>query len=286
MRDAREIVNVRYAVWRFVSAVGQANAATTAFLACWPFGVISHDSAAVHHGLRRIRTPAQPHITVLHGQTCRPAGIAMHHTVTMPGADVVAVGTLRYTSLARVVCDLANPRDPWETLAIVDDAVALGASRIWLNRSAKQLALGRGGVDLVAKATAPDASSEFRSWLERAGAHVFDLGGLPAPEWNVPVRDRRGSIGIVDALWPEYRVVSELQGLRFHTTARQLERDNRKRNRLSEADYRLRVASWSDLVYSPVEVVATLARALQAAGAHVDLTRIPRQIIVPPRPFC
>lgn len=286
MRDAREIASVRYAVWRFVSAVGQPNAAITAFLACWPFGVISHDSAAVHHGLRRIDAPGQPHITVLHGQTCRPAGIVVHHTLTMPGADVVCLGTLRYTSLARLVCDLANPSDPWETLAIVDDAVALGASRTWLNRTATQLAVGRGGVELVAKATAPGASSDFRSWLERAGAHVFALGGLPPAAWNVPLRDRRGRIGIVDALWREHRVIAELQGLRFHTTGRQLERDNRKRNRLSEADYRLRVASWSDLVHTPVEVVATLGRALQAAGADVDLARIPRTIVVPPRPFC
>src|SRR3712207_77252 len=58
-----------------------------AYLACWPFGVISHDSAAAYHELRRIRPPDKPHITVLHGQTCRPAGIDVHHSTALPAQD-------------------------------------------------------------------------------------------------------------------------------------------------------------------------------------------------------
>ena len=33
--------------------------------------------------------------------------------------------------------------------------------------------------------------------------------------WNAEVRDSRGRIGIADALWPQYRVICELKGLRF-----------------------------------------------------------------------
>lgn len=285
LRDTGEIQNQRYGVWRFVSATGSADPAITAFLACWPAGVISHDTTAVFYGLRRVARPEKPHITVLDGVTCRPTGVVVHHTTSLPGADILKSGPLRYTSLARNVCDLANPRNQWETLAILDDAVALGAKPRWIHERALALSLGRGGVDTVAKATAPGASSEFRSWLERAACDVFAAGGLPAAEWNVPLHDSAGLIGVVDALWRPYQVVSELQGLRFHTTPRQLERDNRKRNRLGDAHHQLRVSSWTDLVHDPVDVVATLMRALRAAGADLDLARIPRDIAVPAHPF-
>jgi hypothetical protein len=272
-------------VWRFVSAAGTPDPAITAFLACWPAGVISRQSAAAFHGLKRIAIPASPHVTVLHGQTCRPSGISVHHTTSLPGVDVLKRGPVRYTSLARTTCDLANPGDPWETLAILDDAVALGAARRWLYARAVQLSRGRGGVELVAKATSPTGAAEFRSWLERTSSHVFRVGGLPDPEWNVAVRDDDGLIGIVDALWRYYWVIAELQGLRFHTTPRQLERDNHKRNRLGDAEHQLRIASWSDIVHTPVAVVATLMRALRAAGADLDPARIPRDIAVPAHPF-
>jgi len=178
LRDAGEIEQRRYSVWRFVSAAGTPDPAITAFLACWPAGVISRQSAATFHGLKRIAIPASPHITVLHGQTCRPSGISVHHTTSLPGVDVLKRGPVRYTSLARTTCDLANPSDPWETLAILDDAVALGAARPWLHARAVQLSRGRGGVELVAKATSPTGAAEFRSWLE----HTWSKGSHPGGE--------------------------------------------------------------------------------------------------------
>lgn len=90
------------------------------------------------------------------------------------------------------VCDLSTADDPWESLSILDDAVACGASLRWINRVAKARVHGRDGVALIERATRTGAVAEFRSWLERAGAHIIRLGGLPAPQWNVPVRDERG----------------------------------------------------------------------------------------------
>lgn len=284
MRACGETIVVRPGVGRFAWA-DEPDPAVTAFLACWPHGVISHASAARYHGLTRVAMPSEPSVTVSHGRTCRQSGIDVHYSRTLSASDVLRVGPLRYTTLARTPCDLATSANPWETLSIVDDSIAAGAKRKWINQVAASLAAGRDGVALVERATRVGASNEFRSWLERAGAHVFARGGLPNPRWNVRVHDDDGLIGVVDSLWLSYNVVCELKGLRFHTTPAQLRRDDQRNNRLLDAGYGVRSVSWRDLVDDAPGAVATVMRALNVAGAEMDVAAIPREISLPGRPF-
>lgn len=209
----------------------------------------------------------------------------VHHTRELHPCDVLQVGAVRYTSLARTVCDLADAGDPWATLSLVDDAVAGGARRGWLYQRATALNRGRSGVGIVAAATAPNASAEFRSWLERAAREVYRAAHLPDPQWNVEVRDEAGFVGIVDALWERWRVISEKEGLRFHTTQRQRRRDAQRFNRLLEAGYSVRRFSYEDVVHRPSEVAVTVQRALRAAGADLDPAAIPHAIVLPRAPF-
>ena len=188
-------------------------------------------------------------------------------------------------SLARTVLDLSDPADPWEALSLLDDVVAMGARKTWIHQRAKVLCNGRAGITLIRRATASTGREEFRSWLERASAHVYRAAGLPDPVWNTPVRDVRGRIGVVDALWPEWRVVSEKEGLRFHTSPSQRRRDAERFNRLLDADYRARRFTWEDVIHRPLYVAETLHRALRAAGADLDPARIPRKIDLHERPF-
>lgn len=275
---------VRPGVARF-RAGGDPDPAISAFLACWPRGVISHASAAQYHGLTRVAVPETPCMVMPHGTTCRQRDIAVRFTTFLPDSDILRCGPLRYTTLARSVCDLSSNAEPWESLSILDDAVAAGARRSWINHVARAMTNGRDGVALIERATRRESSDEFRSWLERASSHVFHLGGLPPPLWNTRVRDEKGLIGIVDALWVPHRVVCELKGLRFHTTPAQLRRDDQRDNRLLDAGYGVRSVSWRDLVDDPRGVVATVMRALRVAGADVDLATIPAEIKVPGRPF-
>ena len=285
MRRRGEIQARRYGVWRFTAASGEPDSAVTAMLACGPDAVISHASAARFHGLQRVTAPRVPEVTVPHGEVRKRDNITIHWSRDLTAADILSVGGIRYTTLARTVVDLADADEPWETLSIVDDAIALGASRSWIHHRAKELTNGRGGVRLARDATHPDAAGVFRSYLERVSAHVYRLGCLPDPEWNVPLRDEDGLIGIVDALWRPWCVVSETEGLRFHTSPTARKRDARRFNRLRDARFDPRRFSWEDVVKDPVAVVETLHRALRAAGADLDPVRIPRHIEIPARPF-
>ena len=89
--------------------------AADSLLACGPDAVISHASAARHHGLHRVSFPDVPEVTVPRHVTRRPAGVVVHRSRSLPAADIVTAGHVRYTSLARTVCDLADPDDQWET---------------------------------------------------------------------------------------------------------------------------------------------------------------------------
>lgn len=285
LRVRGEIAQVRLGVWRFASAAGRTNLAITAALLCWPDGVISHRSAAVFHGFPRITVPDEPDVTVTHGEIRRLPGINVHWSRNLPSEDVLRVGGVGYTTQARTTCDLADASAPWETLAMLDGVIAGGAKRSWIHSRAKALANGRGGVRLIRDATDRRAAPEFRSWLERSAAHVYRVGGLPDPEWNVPVWDEAGRIGVVDALWREWRVVSEKEGLRFHTGPAQRRKDAERFNRLQDASYRPRRFTWEDIVHRPHDVLERLYRALRGAGADLDPARIPRKIVLPDRPF-
>jgi hypothetical protein len=281
LRSSGETQSLRRSVWRFCSAIGDPDPAVTAWLACWPHATISHASAGVRHDLRGVDPPSQPELTVAHGLRIAPAGILVHKSRALNRVDLVTVGAVRYTTKARTICDLADQGDPWKTLTLVDDAIAAGVRRAWLHRRAVALADGRGAVRIVRDATAAGAAAEFRSWLERASSHVYRAGRLPEPEWNVPVYDEQGRIGIVDALWRPWRVVAEQEGLRFHTTPAQRRGDAERFNRLLDAEYAARRFTWRDVVERPVYVAATVARALRSAGADIDLARLPQRIDIP-----
>ena len=284
LRSSGETKALRKGVWQFISAGDTSDDAVTAWLRCWPNAVISHEDAAAFHGLEA-GGRVEHHVTVAHGRCIAPAGVIVHVSRSLEACDRIWEGAVAYTTLARTVCDLADPSEPWQSLTRVDNAVALGASPGWLNARATALAKGRPGCVFVMAATAPGAAAVFRSWLERTAAHVYRAGQLPEPEWNVPVYDNQGLIGIADALWRPWQVISEKEGLRFHTAPAKRRQDAERFNRFLDANYAARRFTWLDVVQRPLYVVETLARPLAAAGAPVDLARIPRHIELPDQPF-
>lgn len=178
MRAGGEAEVVRPGVARFVAG-DEPDPAVAAFLACWPNAVISDASAAQHHG-----------------HTCLGAGRPVSHrsarlvmpaardqcplSTSLPDSDILKSGPLRYTGLARTVCDLADASHPWETLSNLDDAVALGAKPRWINDVAA--ALSRGAKALPSssapRARAPPMNSA-RGWSGRvrrcSGSAVYRI---------------------------------------------------------------------------------------------------------------
>ena len=66
----------------------------------------------------------------------------------------------------------------------------------------------------------------------------------------------------MDAVWPEQRLVVEVDGYAFHRTREAFERDRRRDARLLVAGYRVLRVTWRRLTREPEQVIALIAGAL------------------------
>jgi very-short-patch-repair endonuclease len=186
--------------------------AHAAVLACGEGAVLSHDSAAAAYGLRE--WPRAPEVTVT-GQRRRP-GITVHRTITLTSRDVRTFNGIRTTSPARTIADIQDRLTDRQLVRAVNDArraKLLGPAAVHdlLTRSARTTRL----VDPAQNPTRSQLEDDFLAWL----AHH----GLPTPRINVMLHGFE-----VDALFPEERVVVELDGYAFHDDRAAFERDRER----------------------------------------------------------
>src|SRR5205823_6475525 len=94
-----------------------------ALFACGEGAVISHRSAAYLWGLSD-RRPSITEVT-LAGRHCRPQpGLRVHRVTRLSSKDVRSKGTIRLTSPARTIVDLAADADDHELERLVAEARA------------------------------------------------------------------------------------------------------------------------------------------------------------------
>ena len=226
--------------------------------------VASHGSAAWLHGMRRVAVTHPVHVTVPRGGGVRSVGgVRRHATRQLEAVDVIVVQGVAATSVARTLIDLAGHLPPLALLAVLDDALCGNERhRPHVHARARALTRGRAGVGALVRATAPDAEIRFWSWLERRMGGLLSGAGVQGAEWNRPVSDAHGTIGVVDIAWPAARLVVELHGLAFHQAPGQRARDAAKRNRLVAAGWRVLEFTYEDVVGRPQQVIAAITGAL------------------------
>ena len=202
------------------------------------------------------------------GRPRRRGDVIVHTARGLVAQDVKIVDGLRCSSGERTIIDLATGRVAnVDVLAMLDDAVGRRiADRQLIHSRAVALACGRGaGVATIARATAPGAEADFRSWLERTSASVFAVAGLPPARFNHEIRVAGRRTAFADAWWPP-DIVVELNGLRFHDLVDSRRNDSRRNNDLTVAGYRVLVFTYLDIITRPDYVVATIRRALASAA--------------------
>jgi hypothetical protein len=229
---------------------------------------MSFHSAAKALGFEREAKDDQFAITVTGTTLPELWNVTVHRSKQLDRCDITDVGGLPCTTAARMGIDLASVQpDRMEVVSMIDDLVGgKHAGRGWLHSTATRLAAGRRNGSYVACITAPDAGAEFRSWLERHGATVYRKGGLPEPRWNVrvPLEGRR--YALVDSLFEPYRVVSELDGPRFHDPPGQRRKDKGRDRLLGIKGYLVLRFDYWDVVKTPELVVEQIRKALVSRG--------------------
>jgi hypothetical protein len=236
-----------------------------AVLAAGRTAVLSHTSAGALWGFMD-PLPGPIHVTVPHENGLARArdgrrGILLHRTRYLPDPQRKIRQRIPATSASRTLLDLAGSLAPTQLRRVVEAGDRLDLLDIdQLVRLCEQ-SRGRKGPGRLRSVLAlhrplPDTRSE----LERRFLRLCQDAGLPMPAVNVAVEGFE-----VDCLWPEHRLVVELDGYAFHRDRAAFERDRRRDGALQLAGYRVIRVTHRRLVEEQAAVVAEL-RALLGLG--------------------
>lgn len=181
--------------------------------------VLSHWSAAAVHGLPRAGSwPREVHTIVGQPAGGRSKGGVIKHYGRLPEEDVVEIGGLLVTSVARTVVDLAMTAS-FAAATVVADRAQLESRAYWTPPMATKDALQRTLNRLMpvrahrrAQQVIDFSVNCSESPLESESRVSMHVVGCPKPELQVSYWDAGGFIGRTDFSWPEYSAVGEADG--------------------------------------------------------------------------
>ncbi len=205
-----------------------------ALLAYGPEAVLSHQSAAILWGVRRMRR-GPVHVTAPRGRQGlrRRSGIWIHRCKFGP-EDVTTKDGFPTTTIARTLFDFAEVA-PYDSLkGASEEADRLKLLRLGELEAVCERGRGRRALKpmrrLLVELGPPD---EGRSPLEIRFAAFVREHRLPPPVQNADVLGHE-----VDALWPEAKLIAELDSWEHHGHRAAFERDRARDPKLLIAGYR------------------------------------------------
>ena len=239
-------------------------AAAAAVALAGPRAVVSHQDAALAHGIALLDRPP-PGVcaitrppAVARGRRLR-AGITSH-TARLPSRHVTLVERVPVTSVERTVADLARALPFAAGVVTADSALYLGkttAGRLY--RVLGDCARWPG----ITKATqVVDFSHPLaESPLESISRVAFRDGGLPPPVLQAWIAGARGTIGRVDFLWETQRTIAEADGAMKYADRDRALLQLRRDTELREAGFEVVHFTWRDIMSRPGHVIAQIEAA-------------------------
>ena len=202
-----------------------------AVLAVGPAATVTHETSCLLHGAERL--PSRPiTLTVPHGWHHELPGIFVHQIDDLQPWHRTSWQGLPVSRPARAVVELAATQPAAMIGRVADDLVASG--RTTMAQIGKVFAeVARPGKPGMAKiASVLDARGDGyvppTTELERMLFDALAAGGVSAPQRQVPVAGRDQVIGIVDAAYPDARLVLEADGRRWHDRVHAAATDRRR----------------------------------------------------------
>ena len=216
-----------------------------AVLACGPGAMLSHACAAAAWALRR--TPGGLIDVTVPSRAGRKkrAGIRLHRSGTLTPEDVAEVNGLPVTSVARTIIDLSRTLKGRELEALIDRADQRGLVDFATLRSANSTAL-----QAVLRTYAP---APTRSELEERFLQLCDGHDIPRPETNTRIEGME-----VDFVWPDKRLIVEVDGYAYHRTPTAFEGDRERDVTLGLEGWRVLRFTWRQVTGRAAWVAAAL----------------------------
>ena len=212
---------------------------------------VGHDAAISHRSAAAVWEILPPDddwptdVTITRGHPRHRPGIRIHRSRRLQHSLNAGV---RITTPMRTLVDLARTATSRELERAVEEA------QVQRLVTRDEVARLRGRAGAAARGREPSLT---RSEAERRLLQLIRAAQLPAPRTNVRVGRHE-----VDLLWPDERVIVEVDGFGFHNTRAAFERDRARDRALHAAGYLVLRITWRQLIDEPEAVVAALAAAL------------------------
>jgi hypothetical protein len=209
-----------------------------AVLASGDGAVLSHRSATALFGAWGSGA-GEIHVTV--PRKVRSQRPIRRHFSLLPPDERTVVDGIPVTSAARAVLDLAGEKGEAAAESALRELEYLGVyGDVSLPALIKRHPRHPGAdiAEVCLERLRDDPGGRLRSDLEERFITFLDAKGIPRPRLNpwLSIDDDRFQ---VDCLWPEARVVAELDGWQSHGTRRAFRSDRRRDRKLGAAGYRV-----------------------------------------------
>lgn len=234
---------------------------SAALLSLGPTAVVSHRSAAAVWDIAK-PDPMTIDITIVGCNRRARSGVRLHRVSQLRSADITTHDNLRLTSPPRTLIDFAVQASTNELADAFGDARARGL----LTDAKLDAALGRApsnhpGAAIIRAMLSQGATYE-RSKAERIMRTICGEAGLPQPRVNIRLHGF-----LVDFLWPDAKLIVEVDGYGTHGNRGAFEADRRRDQIHAAAGYAVIRITWHQLQGEPLAVIARLAQALAHRAA-------------------
>ena len=228
-------------------------------------GLVSHRAAARLWQIDGFATAGVEVVVATGGQRVRH-NVAMHKSRQFDLTGATVRNRIPVTGAARTLLDVAAVVGPKQLEMAVD--AALGRRVVtWtmlfsvLTRHSARGRNGCGRLRALLDQRYGDESIPDSRWNRMVG-HLLIDSDLPPPAYEYEVRDGGRFLARVDLAYPKLCLAIECDSVRFHLNRRSFEADPRRKNRLTNAGWRVLTFTWSDYADRPADLVATVRAAL------------------------
>jgi very-short-patch-repair endonuclease len=237
-----------------------------AVLACGEAAVLSHEAAGELWKIRQSRENVsgmrsiEVAVSVERGARTR-TGLTVHRLSTLRSSEITARAGIPVTTPARTILDLASRLPGRQLERAIDEAERL---RLCTEDGLDEIArahFGRAGAGALGALLREHraGSTATRNDFEERFLALCRSRHLPQPEVNVPLLDY-----VVDFIWPDAKLVVEVDGRATHETRRAFQEDRDRDGRLAVAGYRVLRFTWWDVTRRPAVVADRVRRILSS----------------------
>jgi Protein of unknown function (DUF559) len=243
-----------------------------AVLASGKEAVLSHRSATALWGIWGSGV-GEVHVTV--PRKLRSHGSIRRHFGVLPGDETEVVDGIPVTSAARAVLDLAADRGEAAAETALREMEYLGIyGSVSLPALLERYPRHRGTsiVEICLERLRDDPGGRVRSPLEEVFLLFLDEHGIPRPKLNawLTLGEHRYQ---ADCLWPEARLIGELDGFKSHSTKRAFRQDRKRDRRLGVAGFHVTRITEDAIATEPSDLAADLRTLLESVPVTVTTSR-------------